>query len=416
MSNPVPRGWALQPLSALANYYNGRAFKPEEWSSEGLPIIRIAQINNRNADLDYYAGNDVSEKNYIRSGDLLFSWSATLTSLLWNRGDAVLNQHIFKVEEKDGIDRLFLHQLILSSIEPLAELSHGSTMKHIKKGVLDEYCVGTPPLPEQQKIAAILSTVDDVIEKTRAQIDKLKDLKTGMMQELLTKGIAHTEFKPLPKWRVGRIAELSEIPASWELVDINSIAKLESGHTPSRDKVEYWGGDIQWLSLHDTKNLTNPILLATVLAVTQDGIDNSSARVLPKGTVALSRTASVGNCVMLGQDMATSQDFANYVCGDKLHPKYLLQLFRWMQHVWSNLSEGSTHKTIYMPVFKKLQILLPPYEEQVRIADSADTVDADIVAKSQKLAALSQLKKALMQDLLTGKVRVTIDDKESAVA
>ncbi len=291
-----------------------------------------------------------------------------------------------------------------------------NSMKNISKPSLMAIPLTFPPLPEQQKIATILSSVDNVIETTRAQIDKLKDLKTGMMQELLTKGIGHTEFKPLPKWRVGRIAELNKIPTNWELVDLLSVAKLESGHTPSRDNNEYWGGDIQWLSLHDTKNLVNPVLHSTVYSVTQKGIDNSSARILPKDTVALSRTASVGNCVMLGQDMATSQDFANYICSDKLYPKYLLQLFRWMQHVWSNLSEGSTHKTVYMPVFKKLQVLLPPYAEQIKIANAGDKVDADIASKNRKLNMVINLKKALMQDLLSGRVRVNVDQKEPVVA
>jgi type I restriction enzyme S subunit len=308
-----------------------------------------------------------------------------------------------------SVDQSFLYQKIQFSNYRFQLLAQGSTFEAVNGSEMRDFPLTLPPLPEQQKIASILSSVDDVITKTTAQIEKLRDLKTGMMQELLTKGIGHTEFKQLGKWTTGKIAEIDQIPASWELVNIQSVARLESGHTPSRDNPCYWGGEYQWVSLHDTKQLGATVVHRTVLTVTQEGLDNSSARLLPRGTVAFSRTASVGHCVIFGSEMATSQDFANYVCGDSLCNRYLFHLFRWMQHVWASLAEGSTHKTIYMPVFKKLQILLPPVSEQEAIADLADSIDVQVSAVRKKLDALIDLKKAVMQDLLTGAVRVAVD-------
>ena len=170
MSEMVPEGWKLEPLSALADYHNGRAFKPEDWSKEGLPILRIAQINDPFRETDFYKGSDILDKHLIKKGDLVFSWSATLKAILWGHYDAILNQHIFKVIEKPNVSRAFLQQLLDHSIEKLAESSHGSTMKHIKKGVLDEFHRPIPPLPEQKKIASILTSVDEVIETTQKQI------------------------------------------------------------------------------------------------------------------------------------------------------------------------------------------------------------------------------------------------------
>ena len=189
MNEMVPEGWELKPLSTLADYHNGRAFKPEDWSKDGLPIVRIAQINDPFQETDHYRGSDVLDKHLITKGDLIFSWSATLKAILWKQYDAVLNQHLFKVIEKPHTSRLFLQQLLENSITKLAESSHGSTMQHIKKGVLDEFHCPIPPLPEQKKIASILTSVDEVIENTQSQIDKLQDLKKGTMNELLTKGI-----------------------------------------------------------------------------------------------------------------------------------------------------------------------------------------------------------------------------------
>src|SRR4051794_8013675 len=129
MSRDVPGDWDLRPLSDLADYYNGRAFKPKDWTGDGLPIIRIAQINDPEAECDHYAGSDVDPRHLIADGDILFSWSATLTAIKWNRRPGVLNQHIFKVVSKPGVDRDFLLYTILKSIDALAGHSHGSTMK-----------------------------------------------------------------------------------------------------------------------------------------------------------------------------------------------------------------------------------------------------------------------------------------------
>lgn len=142
----VPEGWEKRTLASLADYHNGRAFKPHDWGKEGLPIIRIAQMTNPIAKTDFYSGDDIEAKHKINNGDMLFSWSATLAVMLWNRGPAVLNQHIFKVEEKPGIDSDFLYHLLNNSIDALAEHSHGSTMKHIKKGVLKDFIVPVPSL------------------------------------------------------------------------------------------------------------------------------------------------------------------------------------------------------------------------------------------------------------------------------
>ncbi|MDZ7923066.1 MAG: restriction endonuclease subunit S [Marinagarivorans sp.] len=136
------------------------------------------------------------------------------------------------------------------------------------------------------------------------------------------------------------------------------------------------------------------------------GIKNSSARVLPVDTVVFSRTATVGKATRLAVPMATSQDFANWICGTELCPRYLVQVFRHMTREWDRLEEGSTHQTIYMPVFKKLQILLPPKAEQAKIADAGDAFDLRIEAEQAKLAELANVRAAawLCELKLTGRL------------
>lgn len=142
----------------------------------------------------------------------------------------------------------------------------------------------------------------------------------------------------------------SDAPKGWRWVLLNEVARLESGHTPSRREPLYWdGGDVPWLSLKDIKGLSNAYVHETADMPTQLGIDNSSARILPKNTVAFCRTASVGNVAILGCDMATSQDFVNWVCSEQLSSKYLYWALKASKEEFNKEKQGATHKTIYMP-------------------------------------------------------------------
>ncbi|MCD6155106.1 MAG: restriction endonuclease subunit S, partial [Candidatus Verstraetearchaeota archaeon] len=131
----IPEDWDVKPLSEVAEYINGYAFSPKDWKDKGLPIIRIQNLNDPKAEFNYFDG-EIDKKYIVENGDLLFSWSASIGVYIWNRGKAVLNQHIFKVIPKRGIDKLYLYYAMFLAIEQLKNRIHGSTMKHFKKGEL----------------------------------------------------------------------------------------------------------------------------------------------------------------------------------------------------------------------------------------------------------------------------------------
>ena len=155
--------------------------------------------------------------------------------------------------------------------------------------------------------------------------------------------------------------------ARWmRLID---VAKLESGHTPSRRRPEWWGGHVPWLSLPDIRKLHGKHVYETLEYTNEAGIANSSARILPTGTVCFSRTASVGFVTILGKPMATSQDFCNWVCNEeKLDPEFLMYALMASQQHLRELGSGAVHKTIYMPTIKTFHICAPVVTEQRRIA------------------------------------------------
>ncbi|MXP25793.1 hypothetical protein GRI39_07025 [Altererythrobacter indicus] len=200
--------------------------------------------------------------------------------------------------------------------------------------------------------------------------------------------------------------ETGVIPETWDYRPISDYAQLESGHTPSKKVAAYWDGTVPWVSLHDTLALEHTFIADTSVKISELGLARSSARLLPAGTVVFSRTATVGKASIMTKPMATSQDFANYICGPDLYNEYLVHLFRAMGSTWRRLMAGSTHNTIYMPAFKKLQIVAPPLAEQKAIAGALADTDAMIGALTKLLAKKRDLRTATMQRLLSGEQRL----------
>ena len=192
LTGNVAQDWKSMKLTDLAEYINGYAFKPEDWGEHGLPIIRIEQLKNPDSISDYYSGR-LPEHVIIDNGDLIFSWSASLFLSIWEDGKAALNQHLFKVIEKDGVDRQFLKQFMEFHLPEITSVSHGSTMQHITRKELNRFRAAFPcNQPEQTKIAEILSTVDQAINQTEALIAKQQRIKTALMQDLLTGKVSVT--------------------------------------------------------------------------------------------------------------------------------------------------------------------------------------------------------------------------------
>ena len=203
------------------------------------------------------------------------------------------------------------------------------------------------------------------------------------------------------------------IPEGWDWLPLVSVAKLESGHTPSRNHADYWDGGIPWIGIRDAKNHNYGWIDATEQTVSAKGLENSSARLLPAGTVCLSRTASVGYVTIMRRSMATSQDFVNWVCSTRILPEYLMQLLRCEVPVLKRFSKGAVHQTIYFPEVKAFHISLPPLAEQKRIVARVDQLMAlidDLEAKqTRKREVSTQFTKASLEALTTAETHEEFD-------
>jgi type I restriction enzyme S subunit len=163
-------GWKSHPLGHLAKFINGRAFKPAEWGTTGLPIIRIQNLTNPHAEANFYDG-ELADNNRVDDGDLLVSWSASLDAFLWDRGPAALNQHIFKVAENGEIvDRRFLYYALRAVMGTIRSQIHGSTMQHITKPKFEATTISIPEsVAEQKRIAGVLDAHFEDILRMRVE-------------------------------------------------------------------------------------------------------------------------------------------------------------------------------------------------------------------------------------------------------
>ena len=171
-------------LGDIATYINGYPFKPEDRGTTGLPIIRIQDLTGNAYDLGFYDGN-YPERIEINDGDVLISWSASLGVYVWNRGKALLNQHIFKVAfNKCAVNKQYFVYAVQHKLQEMETKAHGATMKHIVKKDFDNTVIPFPTLEEQEEIAKIINHASGIIFARQQQLQKLDELVKARFVEM----------------------------------------------------------------------------------------------------------------------------------------------------------------------------------------------------------------------------------------
>jgi len=402
----ITSDWMETTLGHMADYINGRAFKPHEWGSSGLPIIRIEQINDSEASCDYYDGH-VDDQHRIENGDLLFSWSATLTTQVWTRGPAVLNQHIFKVVPAEGVDLAFLHHLLDYSLDGLAGKSHGSTMKHVKRSDLLPFKIRAPLLYDQRRIAEILDTIDEAIQKTEVLISKLKAMKQGLLHDLLTRGLDKNRKLRDPEAYPEQFknSPVGGIPKEWEPVHLLDLISIPNGQVDPKQKPYcYWP-----LIAPDHIESDTGRLLCLKTAIEQGAISGKYA--FKPGDVLYSKIRPyLRKAVIADRQGLCSADMYPLQSGPSLVPRFLLDVIlgEHFSRFASSVSERSGFPKINRKELGEYRLALPPRDEQLKIASIMDSHDTRIRTEEQYRDKLKLQEKGLMHDLLTGKVRVNV--------
>ncbi|MCY9800349.1 restriction endonuclease subunit S [Citrobacter braakii] len=389
----VPKGWMLLQVSDICKLQNGNSFKPHEWDTKGLPIIRIQNLNG-SGNYNYFSGVP-QDKWLVEPGQLLFSWAGTkgvsFGPFIWNGPKGVLNQHIYKVFANENVHEHWLYLALLHITQKIEAQAHGfkSTLLHVQKKDIDNQFVLTPPVAEQKKISQILSTWNKAISVTEKLLANSQQQKKALIQQLLTgkkRLLDENGVRFSGEWCTCTLSEVAHIimgssPKSEAYNDNGLGLPLIQGNADIKCRVScprVYTSDI-------TKECTPGDILLSVRA--------------PVGTVALSQHKA---CIGRGISAIKSKR--------KMSQSFLYQWFLWFEPKWCYLSQGSTFESINSDDIKTLKLSVPNFDEEQIIAAVVSAADTEISTLEKKLACLKNEKKALMQQLLTGKRRVKVDE------
>lgn len=400
----VPNGWTLNNFNSVAELIHGFQFREHHFSESGVPIVKIASISHlRGVSLEkcsYISEELASEfsKYQIEAGDVLMALTGgTLGKTCKVQEDIELCLQNYRVgnfkPKASFLDKDFLYYFLISFTvqKRIENIVNEAAQPNVGKADFDKIKVLTPPLPEQRKIAKILSIWDKAISTTERLIDNSKQQKKALMQQLLTgkKRLLDDSGKPFK--------------GEWVEYYVKDFGLVVTGNTPSKSDEANYGTEFSWATAEDFKG---KYVSNTNIKLSSHGV--KSARLVPKGSVLVTCIASIGKNAIANEELATNQQI-NAVKVNKKHCNeflyYQIENNRHKLIAWA----GTTAVPILnKSSFEKIKLKAPSIIEQKKIASVLSNSDKEIEVLQQQLVDLKQEKKALMQQLLTGKRRVKV--------
>ena len=414
----MPKGWSRRPIGDLGSTYPGLAGKKKDDFGEGKPFVTYKQVfagrGFHVADCDLVSLEMGERQHRVGPGDVLFTTSSEtpeeVASSLVVTGDVpelYLNSFCFgyRITERDRLSVEFAEYLFRGPEfrSEATRLAQGSTRFNISKRRLMEVSLLLPPLPEQKRIAEILSSVDAAIAATQKVIDQTERVKKGLLQTLMTRGIGHTRFKK---------TEIGEIPESWEVAKLGEAFELQTGPFGSQLKAD----------LYEEHGV--PVVMPSNIvdgSVSFEGI----ARVAPQHRLRLAKhELAEGDLVFgrrgeIGRVALVHGEAVGTLCGSgclrarpsrSINPGFSLLAVgahRAVEWLISN-ALGQTMPNLNTNILSSLSIPLPPIGEQDRIVQVLGRARSSTHRSRASAAALKTLKRGLLQNLLTGRVRVNV--------
>ena len=369
-------------LGDIATYINGYAFKPEDRGDEGLPIIRIQDLTGNSYDLGFYDG-EYPEKIEINDGDVLISWSASLGVYVWNRGKALLNQHIFKVAfDKLDIDKNYFVYAVRRKLDEMTSKTHGATMKHIVKKDFDATQIPYPSLEEQAEIASNLDRVSRIIEVRKAELEKLDELIKARFVEMF--------------------GDPATNPMKWEETSVGQECYyIKDGPHKSLPDIGKENGGHPFISV---RNIVNRVIdFTTARYISDEDYAEARKKCCPeKGDILYSKGGTTGIAKLI--DVET--EFANWVHlavlkfdKDKLNGVFFENMLNcdYCYDQSQRLTKGIANRDLVLSAMAQIKMYRPPKILQDQFAAFVKQVDKSKAVIQKSLDETQVLFDSLMQ-------------------
>ena len=412
----VPSHWTTQRCRFLFE------IKKRIAGEEGHDILSITQQGIRVKDIDSNDGQlsqDYSKYQLVYPGDFAMNHMDLLTGYVDVSAVPGVTSPDYRVfslrDEQEGVAAYFLY-VFQNAYKQRILYAYGQGSSQLGRWRLptdqfNDFSLPCPSPSEQVAIAAFLDRetgkIDVLVGEQEKLIELLKEKRQAVISHAVTKGL-----EPSVPMKDSGIEWLGEVPAHWRVRRVKDVANLESGHTPSKTIPEYWENcDINWVSLNDSKKLaSSDYIFETAFKISELGMANSSARLLPAGAVVFTRDATIGLSAITMSEMAVSQHLIAWCPSGNIDARYLLRVVDAMREFLDSFTFGATIKTIGMADIKRLVTPLPPLSEQEAIIDflsqQVATVDALIETSQRAIDLLKERRSSLISAAVTGKIDV----------
>ncbi len=403
----IPRDWNHRTFGLLyAEPSRNGIYKASEFQGHGTRIVNMGEMFG----YEFISDQDMSRValttrelsvSGLQDGDLLFGRRSVVPagagkcSLVVSPPEPItFESSIIRVRlDTTEAHPRFYYYFFASPTgrSTIGTIVSGTNVKGIRATELRELKVPLPAKAEQEAIAEALSDADALIESLEQLLTKKRQLKQGAMQELLT----------------GK-KRLSGFSGAWEVRRLGEIADIRSGGTPSTTQPQFWDGDVLWCTPTDITALNGyKYLNGTSRTISQQGLKASSAELIPANSITMTSRATIGECAINQVPVTTNQGFKNFVPSEAIHVEFLYYLLLTQKRGFISLCGGSTFLEIGKGQLAAYEVRLPATKsEQTAIAVILSDMDAEIAALEAKLAKARELKQGMMQELLTGRIRL----------
>jgi type I restriction enzyme S subunit len=382
MIKNLPQWWRVEKLGKVAEYINGKAFKPSEWAESGLPIVRIQNLNG-NENYNFYDG-EIEEKYLIHKGDILISWSASLDVYKWDKEEAVLNQHIFKTKINNKLitDDYFYYTIKKALVKILSNL-HGSTMQHITKGRFENIDILLPPLPQQEKIVKVLDNSSSLIEQQKQLIEKYDVFLKSKFIEMFGDPITN--------------------PMGWKKTTCIQVADCI---VPGRDKPKSFSGTyMPWITTGDLVDKKAISHSNSNLMLSKEEVEEVRAKIIPENSIVFTCVGDLGIVSITKKPIVINQQLHSFQCKEDVVNNYFLMFNISMQKQYMyKMATSTTVPYMNKTTCNNIPTILPPIELQNKFASIVEKVEAIKEKETQKLNHLETLHVSLMGKAFKGEI------------